>query len=104
MDTGTATPTAGVYTPPTSAIPNITVTATDRLVVDLLDLDPMDYEDEIAAYEEKWPIGTRERLAFALLRTDPWASFAPGARGILISFYSFAAFAKLNRGFFDPTV
>lgn len=24
-------------------------------------------EDEIAAYEEKWPVGTRERLAFALL-------------------------------------
>lgn len=43
-------------------------------------------------------------LVFALLRTDPWASFAPGARGLLISFYSFAAFAKLNRGFFDPTV
>lgn len=24
-------------------------------------------EDEIAAYEKKWPVGTRERLAFALL-------------------------------------
>lgn len=43
-------------------------------------------------------------LVVAVMRTDPWASFAPGARGVLISFYSFAAFAKLNRGFFDPTV
>jgi Vitamin K-dependent gamma-carboxylase len=43
-------------------------------------------------------------LVASLFRRDPWAAFAPGARGILIAFYSFAAFAKLNRGFFDPTV
>ncbi len=43
-------------------------------------------------------------MLVALLRPDPWAVFAPGARGILISFYAFAAFAKLNRGFFDPEV
>jgi hypothetical protein len=36
------------------------------------------------------------------LRADPWAWFAPTGRGILLAFYSFAAFAKLNDGFFDP--
>lgn len=32
------------------------------------------------------------------------ARFFPAARLILVVFYSFAAFAKLNSGFFDPTV
>ena len=30
--------------------------------------------------------------------------FLPAARLVLLAFYSFAAFAKLNSGFFDPTV
>ncbi len=41
-------------------------------------------------------------LMVALVRSEPWPAFAPGARGILLTFYSFAAFAKLNAGFFDP--
>ncbi len=35
------------------------------------------------------------------LRREWWAWFAPTGRGILLAFYSFAAFAKLNDGFFD---
>lgn len=31
-----------------------------------------------------------------------WSHFAPTGRLVLIVFYSFAAFAKLNSGFFDP--
>ncbi len=31
-----------------------------------------------------------------------WTHFAPTGRLVLIVFYSFAAFAKLNSGFFDP--
>ncbi len=33
-----------------------------------------------------------------------WRQFAPTARVILLAFYVFAAFAKLNSGFFDPAV
>ncbi len=38
------------------------------------------------------------------LRGFWWLSFRPTAQGILLVFYSFAAFAKLNAGFFDPVV
>jgi hypothetical protein len=34
--------------------------------------------------------------------SDFWSRFAPSARILLLVFYSFAAFAKLNTGFFDP--
>lgn len=40
----------------------------------------------------------------ALTRPDPWPWLAVTARWILLGFYSFAAFAKLNSGFLDPTV
>lgn len=43
-------------------------------------------------------------LLVATTRPDPWAWFAPVGRLILLVFYGFAAFAKLNEGFFDPTV
>ena len=47
-------------------------------------------------------------VAFALLVSqiadDWWSRFAPAGRWILLVFYSFAAFAKLNAGFFDPEV
>jgi hypothetical protein len=35
---------------------------------------------------------------------DPWAWFSVTGRWILLGFYSFAAFAKLNTGFLDPSV
>lgn len=36
--------------------------------------------------------------------SDWWRRFAPSARLILLVFYGFAAFAKLNEAFFDPVV
>jgi hypothetical protein len=38
----------------------------------------------------------------SLTRRDPWAWFSVTGRWILLGFYAFAAFAKLNTGFFDP--
>jgi hypothetical protein len=40
----------------------------------------------------------------SLLRRDPWPWFSVTGRWILLGFYCFAAFAKLNTGFFDPAV
>ena len=40
----------------------------------------------------------------SLVRRDPWPWFSVTARWILLGFYCFAAFAKLNTGFLDPTV
>ncbi|WP_457185351.1 hypothetical protein [Nocardioides sp. P5_E3] len=40
----------------------------------------------------------------ALTRPDPWAWLAVTGRWILLGFYGFAAFAKLNSGFLDPAV
>jgi len=40
----------------------------------------------------------------ALHRREPWAWFSITGRWILLGFYCFAAFAKLNTGFFDPAV
>ncbi|WP_110183386.1 hypothetical protein [Nocardioides solisilvae] len=37
-----------------------------------------------------------------LLTGGRWARFEPLARTVLVGFYSFAAFAKLNTGFLDP--
>ena len=48
--------------------------------------------------------------AIVALRSGPWdaagvwAAFAPVARIVLLTMYSFAAFAKLNTDFFDPAV
>ncbi len=39
----------------------------------------------------------------SLVTRDPWAWFSVTARWILLGFYSFAAFAKLNTGFLDPS-
>lgn len=40
----------------------------------------------------------------SLTRRDPWAWFSLTGRWILLGFYSFAAFAKLNTGFLDSSV
>ncbi|WP_210438150.1 hypothetical protein [Nocardioides xinjiangensis] len=40
----------------------------------------------------------------SLLRPDPWAWLSVTGRWLLLGFYSFAAFAKLNTGFLDPSV
>ena len=43
-------------------------------------------------------------VLISLATTDPWAWFSVTGRWLLLGFYSFAAFAKLNTGFLDPTV
>lgn len=42
-------------------------------------------------------------ILVSLAQPDPWAWFAPTARWMLLGFYAWAAFNKLNAGFFDPT-
>lgn len=41
-------------------------------------------------------------ILVSLTRPDPWGWLAPTGRWMLLGFYSWAAFAKLNTGFFDP--
>lgn len=43
-------------------------------------------------------------LLVAQLRKDSWEFFSRNARYVLLAFYAFAAFAKLNSDFFDPVV
>jgi hypothetical protein len=41
-------------------------------------------------------------VLLSLLQQDPWAWLSVTGRCILLAFYCFAAFAKLNAGFFEP--
>jgi hypothetical protein len=41
-------------------------------------------------------------VVVSLSLRDPWAWFSVTGRWVLLAFYSFAAFAKLNTGFLDP--
>ncbi len=50
-----------------------------------------------------WVVAGLVGAAILVTRGDE-DRFFPAARLILLAFYSFAAFAKLNSGFFDPTV
>ena len=43
-------------------------------------------------------------VLISLATSDPWAWLSVTGRWLLLGFYSFAAFAKLNTGFLDPTV
>ena len=43
-------------------------------------------------------------VLISLATADPWAWLSVTGRWLLLGFYSFAAFAKLNSGFLDPTV
>ena len=43
-------------------------------------------------------------VLMSLATRDPWAWLSVTGRWLLLGFYSFAAFAKLNTGFLDPTV
>ncbi|HEY5645023.1 MAG TPA: hypothetical protein VIS76_03695 [Pseudomonadales bacterium] len=53
-----------------------------------------------------WVVASFVSLAilFAQSRRDPWVWFSRTGRWILLGFYSWAAFNKLNAGFFDPDV
>lgn len=43
-------------------------------------------------------------VLISLTTADPWAWLSVTGRWLLLGFYSFAAFAKLNTGFLDPSV
>ncbi len=43
-------------------------------------------------------------VLISLATADPWAWLSVTGRWLLLGFYSFAAFAKLNTGFLDPSV
>jgi hypothetical protein len=43
-------------------------------------------------------------VLIALATADPWSWLSVTGRWLLLGFYSFAAFAKLNTGFLDPSV
>jgi hypothetical protein len=47
---------------------------------------------------------TAAATLLSLATRDPWAWLSVTGRWILLGFYSFAAFAKLNSGFLDPDV
>jgi hypothetical protein len=50
-----------------------------------------------------WVVAALAGLAILVTRADP-GHYVPALRWILVVFYGFAAFAKLNSGFFDPSV
>lgn len=50
-----------------------------------------------------WLLAGFVALAY-LASAGKWDRFAPAARWVLVVFYAFAAFAKLNTGFLDPDV
>jgi hypothetical protein len=50
-----------------------------------------------------WVVAALAGLAILLTRAEP-VRYLPSLRWIFVVFYGFAAFAKLNSGFFDPSV
>jgi hypothetical protein len=50
-----------------------------------------------------WVVAALVGLAIVATRADP-VRYLPSLRWIFVVFYGFAAFAKLNSGFFDPSV
>lgn len=58
---------------------------------------------EIPVLGNHWLLAAFVSVAYLLVGGD-WEQFEPAARLILLVFYSFAAFAKLNSGFLDPEV
>ena len=61
---------------------------------------------ELPEMGNHWLLVTFVALAVlvSLARDDSWAWLAVTGRWVLLAFYSFAAFAKVNEGFMDPTV
>lgn len=58
---------------------------------------------EMPVVGNHWVVAALVSLAF-LLSGGRWPGFEPAARLVLLIFYSFAAFAKINGGFTDPGV
>jgi hypothetical protein len=57
---------------------------------------------EIPELGNHWLVAALASLAY-LVTGGVWSRFEPTGRLVLIGFYSFAAFAKLNEGFFTPS-
>lgn len=68
----------------------------------LVALVPLSAALEVPRLGNHWLLAGAVSLAYLVTR-GRWELFTPAARWSLLVFYSFAAFAKLNRGFFDPT-
>jgi hypothetical protein len=58
---------------------------------------------EVPLLGNHWLVAALVSLAY-LLAGGRWSGFEPAARLVLLVFYSFAAFAKVNEGFTDPAV
>ena len=58
---------------------------------------------EVPILGNHWLVAALVSLAY-LLSGGRWGGFEPAARLVLLVFYSFAAFAKINEGFADPAV
>jgi hypothetical protein len=62
---------------------------------------PLSAALEIPELGNHWMVAALVSLAY-LATGGVWARFDPAGRAVLIAFYAFAAFAKLNEGFFSP--
>lgn len=71
------------------------------LALGLVAVVPVTVVLEAPALGNHWLLAGFVSLAY-LLTWGRWERFEPAARVILLVFYSFAAFAKLNTGFLDP--
>jgi hypothetical protein len=56
---------------------------------------------EIPELGNHWMVAALASLAY-LATGGAWSRFLPAGRAVLLVFYAFAAFAKLNEGFFTP--
>lgn len=65
-------------------------------------LIPLTVALELPTLGNHWLLAGLVSLCW-LLAGGKWERFEPGARVLLLVFYSFAAFAKLNTGFLDPS-
>jgi hypothetical protein len=77
-----------------------------RILIVLSALVPVMVFFEAPVLSNHWMLMGMISLALlaAVLSSDSWNWFSTTARGMHLVFYGFAAFAKLNSGFFDPSV
>lgn len=75
-----------------------------RLLGAVAGLTPVHAFLEAPVVGNHWVLAALVSVAIlvSLSRSDPWGWLAPTGRWMLLGFYSWAAFAKLNTGFFDP--
>lgn len=88
------------------AIAGVLLAYDRRILLSLSILVPMTVFFEAPMLSNHWMLAGMVSLALlvALLSTDSWNWFSTTARGIHLVFYGFAAFAKLNTDFLDPSV